>query len=96
MEYVNIDKLNRAKKFAKDQGKDGDKKVIHDRYVELGGLVRGEEESNASEAQGVTARMSREKLEDAARNAGMTDEDIAALEEKGELVDAINKKLGVE
>lgn len=41
MNYDNKSKLERAKKWAKEQGKENDEETIKARYLVLGGLITG-------------------------------------------------------
>lgn len=41
MNYENKSKLERAKKWAKEQGKENDEETINARYLVLGGLITG-------------------------------------------------------
>lgn len=45
MDYQNADKLNRAKAWAKEQGKEDDEATIKARYIALGGLIIGDTEA---------------------------------------------------
>lgn len=49
MHYENKSKLLRAQKYAKDNGKEGDEAAIKARYLELGGLITGEDEETEDE-----------------------------------------------
>lgn len=92
-DYANQSKLLRAQKWAKEQGKEGDEAAIKARYVALGGLITGDDsEQEGGTSAKVNARMSRESLETIARAEGISDEDIAAAEEKGDLVELITTK----
>lgn len=50
MTYENQSKLQRAQKWAKEQGKEGDEATIKARYLELGGLITGADVDEEAEA----------------------------------------------
>lgn len=50
MQYANTDKLNRARIYAKEHGKEGDEKAIKERYIALGGLIIGADEEETPTA----------------------------------------------
>lgn len=64
MNYVNTDKLNRAKKYAEEKGKKDDEATIKARYLELGGLITGEEEVEAESEEKTTKAKKTKKSED--------------------------------
>lgn len=52
--YQNVDKLRRATKWAKDNGKEGDEEVIENRYLELGGLLTQKSEQEIADREAGT------------------------------------------
>ncbi len=52
MNYQNPDKLRRATEWARLNGKAGDQAAIKARYIELGGLITGDEPEVEVEEEG--------------------------------------------